>query len=130
MTGKSIEGGFLNMIGNNTKTVVNKKWAIAALAMGILCVALFIDGQYSFLPTFQNEEFARKQVFIELLALVVTPIIGFVVSIISLVKAFRKPTIYGGKIMAFIALVINTLFAIIVILVLFVMTGSLIFFNT
>lgn len=112
MTEKTIKNESLYMFGTNKQSVLNKKWAIAALALGILCLALFIKGLYDFLPRLEPDELTMGPIMAGLVIFPLAPVIGLVLSIIALVKSARKPAVYGGKKIAVAALIINSVFII------------------
>lgn len=103
-----------------------KGLAVSALITAVLCVVLIIAGRLvnmsSSRAVYSYEMEAIQHISTAItIAIAVLALLGFILSIVALIKAFRKPQIYGGKGISVTALLINgflSLFSISAVLIL------------
>ncbi len=89
-----------------------KGLAVSALIIAVLCILLIVAGRIVNMSasravySYEMEAIQHISTAITI-AIAVLALLGFILSIVALVKAFRKPAIYGGKAISIVALIIN-----------------------
>lgn len=97
---------------------VSRKVSVAALAASLLCVALLILGRLinatSSAPAYSPEAETVQHISTGIIvAFALVAPVGLLLSVVALVKATRKPAVYGGKGIAVAALVLNGIFSLV-----------------
>ncbi len=106
------------MSDHDQSAEISKKMPIAALIMSFLSIGLLIFGRLinmtSSAPAYSSEaEFNQHLSTGIIVAFALVSLVGLLLSIIALVKALRKPAVYGGKGLAIAALILNGIFSLI-----------------
>lgn len=105
------------MFNTEQYSAPSKTWAVAALTMSVLSVALIIIGRVLNAGR-SGSGYAAGQAIqhsttIIIAAFTLVSLTGLVLSIVALVKAVRNPQIYSGTGIAVVALVLNGIFSLI-----------------
>lgn len=97
---------------DKSREKISKKLPIAALVMSFLSIALVVIGRlmntFSNAPIYSAEaDFIRQISMAIMIGIALVSSVGFLLSIIALIKILRKPAVYGGIGIALIALILN-----------------------
>ena len=105
------------MFNENQMSETKRRIAFKPLVIGCLCIGLVIMSRLINMYRYTGGTYSFERPAIHhvttmiVIILIVLSFTGFALSFIALVKTFRKPELYTGKGIAFLALILNGIFS-------------------